>query len=87
MTNTIYNFPKERRNNWERLHKEYPEAKQMKNNNKGFDWLMTNSKGTHVKIEEKYRRKDGKFETRGRPNIYQKNDNNGPDSHVCGCFW
>ena len=56
MTNTKWYFPNERRNDWEKLNEEYPEAKQMKVNNKGFDWLMTNSQGTHVKIEEKYRR-------------------------------
>ena len=51
------------RNSWERLNEVYPEACQMGYNNKGFDWLMTNVYGTNVKIEEKWRRKHGKYET------------------------
>ena len=51
------------RNNWERLHEVYPEARQMTYNNKGFDYLMTNKQGKNVRIEEKWRRKYGKYET------------------------
>jgi len=50
------------RNSWERLNEVYPEAKQMSYNNKGFDWIMTNVYGINVRIEEKWRRKYGKYE-------------------------
>jgi len=50
------------RNNWEGLHEVYPEARQMTYNNKGFDWLITNSHEIDVRIEEKWRRKHGKYE-------------------------
>ena len=50
------------RNDWEGLHEVYPEARQMTYNNKGFDYLMINSHGKYVKIEEKWRRKHGKYE-------------------------
>ena len=50
------------RNDWETLHEIYPEAKQMTFNNKGYDYLMENSRGTNVRIEEKYRNKGNKYE-------------------------
>ena len=50
------------RNDWEGLHEVYPEVRQMTYNNKGFDYLMENSQGTDVRIEEKWRRKGGKYE-------------------------
>ena len=50
------------RNNWERLHEEYPEARQMTYNQKGYDYLMKNKDGINVRIEEKWRRKGGKYE-------------------------
>ena len=50
------------RNNWERLHEEYPEARQMTYNQKGYDYLMKNKYGIYVRIEEKWRRKGGKYE-------------------------
>jgi len=59
---TQYYAQPEIRNNWERLHEVYPEAKQMTYNNKGFDYLMTNKQGTNVRIEEKYRNKGNKYE-------------------------
>ena len=31
-------------------------------NNKGYDYLMENSRGTNVRIEEKYRNKGNKYE-------------------------
>ena len=43
----------EKRNDWETLHKIYPEAKQMTYNNVGYDYLMENCRGTNVRIEEK----------------------------------
>ncbi len=51
------------RNSWERLHEIYPDARQMTNNNKGYDYIMENRHGTLVMIEEKWRRKHGKYET------------------------
>ena len=51
------------RNDWERLHEIYPEARQMRYNNKGYDYIMENCRGTNVRIEEKWRRKHGKYET------------------------
>ena len=56
-----YTHP-EIRNNWEELDKVYPEARQMTYNHKGYDWLMENCHGTNVRIEEKWRRKHGKYE-------------------------
>ena len=50
------------RNDWESLHKIYPEAKQMTRNNKGYDYLMSNCHGVNVRIEEKYRSKGNKYE-------------------------
>ena len=50
------------RNDWERLHETYPEAKQMTYNQKGYDYLMENCHGTNVRIEEKYRNKGNKYE-------------------------
>jgi len=50
------------RNDWERLHETYPEARQMSYNNEGYDYIMENCRGTNVRIEEKYRRKHGKYE-------------------------
>ena len=43
------------RNDWEKLHEIYPEAKQMSYNNKGFDYIMENCRGINVRIEEKSR--------------------------------
>ena len=57
-----YYIRPDRRNNWERLHEKYPEAKQMTFNQKGFDYLMENSYGTQVMIEEKYRDMGNKYE-------------------------
>ena len=51
------------RNSWERLHEIYPDARQMTYNNKGYDYIMENCHGTLVRIEEKWRRKHGKYET------------------------
>ena len=51
------------RNDWETLHEIYPEAKQMTFNNIGYDYLMENCHGVNVRIEEKWRRKHGKYET------------------------
>ena len=51
------------RNDWERLHEIYPDARQMTYNNKGYDYIMENRHGTLVMIEEKWRRKHGKYET------------------------
>ena len=50
------------RNDWEHLHEEYPEARQMTYNNKGFDYIMVNIQGKNVRIEEKYRNKGNKYE-------------------------
>ena len=50
------------RNDWERLHEVYPEVRQMTNNQKGYDHLMENRYGIYVRIEEKWRRKGGKYE-------------------------
>jgi hypothetical protein len=50
------------RNNWERLHEVYPEARQMTYNNKGFDYIMVNKQGKNIRIEEKYRNKGNKYE-------------------------
>ena len=50
------------RNDWERLQKAYPEVRQMTYNQKGYDHLMENSYGINVRIEEKWRRKGGKYE-------------------------
>jgi len=50
------------RNNWEGLHEVYPEALQMTYNHKGYDYLMKNKYGIWVRIEEKWRRKHGKYE-------------------------
>ena len=50
------------RNDWETLHEIYPEAKQMTFNNKGYDYLMENNRGTNVRIEEKYGNKGNKYE-------------------------
>lgn len=50
------------RNDWERLHEIYPEARQMSYNNKGYDYIMENCRGTNVRIEEKYRNKGNKYE-------------------------
>ena len=51
------------RNDWEGLHTVYSDARQMTFNNKGYDYLMENCRGVHVRIEEKWRRKHGKYET------------------------
>ncbi len=58
-----YHAQSQKRNDWEHLHEEYPEARQMTYNNKGFDYIMVNSKGMNVTIEEKWRKKHGKYET------------------------
>ncbi len=50
------------RNDWETLHEVYPEARQMTYNNKGYDYIMENCRGTSVRIEEKYRNKGNKYE-------------------------
>ena len=50
------------RNDWERLHEVYPEVRQMTYNQKGYDHLIENSYGINVRIEEKWRRKGGKYE-------------------------
>ena len=62
MTRKTYYIQSEIRNDWEGLHEVYPEARQMTHNHKGHDYLMKNSYGTDVRIEEKYRRKGGKYE-------------------------
>ena len=38
------------RNDWERLHETYPEAKQMTYNQKGYDYLMENCHGLLLNI-------------------------------------
>ena len=63
MVQKTYYVQSPRRNDWEHLHEAYPEAKQMTYNQKGYDYLMKNSYGTDVRIEEKWRRKHGKYET------------------------
>ena len=50
------------RNNWEGLNQVYPEARQMTYNQKGYDWLMENSYGVDVRIEEKFRDRGNKYE-------------------------
>ena len=44
-----------KRNDLEKLHLEYPEARQMHFNNKGFDYLMPNKAGQMFKVEYKCR--------------------------------
>ena len=51
-----------KRNELEQLQEEYPEVKQMSYNNKGFDFLMDNSVGNPVRIEEKFRSKGVKVD-------------------------
>ena len=51
-----------KRNDLERLQEEYPEAKQMTYNNRGYDYLMDNSVGNPVKIEYKYRSQNVKYD-------------------------
>ena len=62
MVQKTYYVQSPRRNDWEHLHEAYPEAKQMTYNQKGYDYLMKNSYGTDVRIEEKYRRRGGKYD-------------------------
>ena len=50
------------RNDWERLHEVYPEVRQMTYNQTGYDHLIENRYGIYVRIEEKWRRKGGKYE-------------------------
>ena len=51
-----------KRNDWERLHEVYPQLRQMTYNKKGYDYLLKNSHGVMVRIEEKYRDKNNKYE-------------------------
>ena len=51
-----------KRNELEILQEEYPEAKQMTFNNKGYDYIMDNSKGMPIKIEYKYRSLNVKYD-------------------------
>jgi hypothetical protein len=39
----------------ERLGEIYPEARKMRDNNKGYDWLVPNKKGMLLRDEEKFR--------------------------------
>ena len=49
------------RNDWETLHEIYPEAKQMTFNNKGYDYLMENSRGTIVNLINSAMNEKGKM--------------------------